>query len=212
MDKFKGTSRYILSYALREIVNAAIVLQRPLLLKGEPGTGKTELAQVIAEDLNLRLIRWNIKSPRIQSIGRGFAVLFAIAHSDSGLHTKDIIEELGLDRQTVYHILQSLSAIGVITKTGSGTLTLDTSNTNYTGTINLNGGTTVFSTINNLGAASTAINFDGGTLQYASGNTADISSRFVTLNAGGGTIDVGANYVAFASPIGGGGPGGSGGA
>lgn len=62
MDRFKGTQKYILSDALKEIVNAAIVLQRPLLLKGEPGTGKTELAQVIAEDLNLRLIRWNIKS------------------------------------------------------------------------------------------------------------------------------------------------------
>jgi MoxR-like ATPase len=62
MDRFKGTHNYILSDALKEIVNAAIVLQRPLLLKGEPGTGKTELAQVIAEDLNLRLIRWNIKS------------------------------------------------------------------------------------------------------------------------------------------------------
>jgi len=60
-----------------------------------------------------------ILKPRIQSIGRGFAVLFAIAHSDRGLHTKDIIEELGLDRQTVYHILQSLSAIGVITKTAN---------------------------------------------------------------------------------------------
>ena len=62
MERFKGTDRYILSDALREIVNAAIVLQRPLLLKGEPGTGKTELAHVIAEDLQLRLIRWNIKS------------------------------------------------------------------------------------------------------------------------------------------------------
>ena len=62
MDRFKGTHSYILSDALKEIVNAAIVLQRPLLLKGEPGTGKTELAQVIAEDLQLRLIRWNIKS------------------------------------------------------------------------------------------------------------------------------------------------------
>ena len=53
MDRFKGTDSYILSDALKEIVNAAIVLQRPLLLKGEPGTGKTELAQVIAEDLGL---------------------------------------------------------------------------------------------------------------------------------------------------------------
>jgi MoxR-like ATPase len=43
MDRFKGTSKYILSDALKEIVNAAIVLQRPLLLKGEPGTGKPNL-------------------------------------------------------------------------------------------------------------------------------------------------------------------------
>jgi len=62
MDRFKGVDSYILSGALRDIVNAAIVLQRPLLLKGEPGTGKTRLAETIAEDLGLRLIRWNIKS------------------------------------------------------------------------------------------------------------------------------------------------------
>jgi MoxR-like ATPase len=62
MNKFQGTDQYILSDSLKEIVNAAIVLQRPLLLKGEPGTGKTQLAQVIAEDLKLPLIRWNIKS------------------------------------------------------------------------------------------------------------------------------------------------------
>jgi MoxR-like ATPase len=62
MNRFKGISSYILSNALRDIVNASIVLQRPLLLKGEPGTGKTELALVIAQDLNLRLLRWNIKS------------------------------------------------------------------------------------------------------------------------------------------------------
>ncbi len=69
MDRFKGTSRYILSDALREIVNAAIVLQRPLLIKGEPGTGKTELSQVIAQDLDLRLIRWNVKSTSKASEG-----------------------------------------------------------------------------------------------------------------------------------------------
>jgi len=62
MDRFKGIDSYILSGALRDIVNAAIVLERPLLLKGEPGTGKTRLAEAIAEDLGLRLIRWNIKS------------------------------------------------------------------------------------------------------------------------------------------------------
>jgi MoxR-like ATPase len=62
MDRFKGIDSYILSGALKDIVNAAIALERPLLLKGEPGTGKTRLAEAIAEDLDLRLIRWNIKS------------------------------------------------------------------------------------------------------------------------------------------------------
>jgi MoxR-like ATPase len=89
MNKFKGTHRYILSDALREIVNAAIVLQRPLLLKGEPGTGKTELAQVIAEDLNLRLIRWNIKSTSKAS--DGLYVYDTVQRlNDSRFHDKNV--------------------------------------------------------------------------------------------------------------------------
>jgi MoxR-like ATPase len=89
MDKFKGTSRYILSNALTEIVNASIVLQRPLLLKGEPGTGKTELAQVIAEDLNLRLIRWNVKSTSKAS--DGLYVYDTVQRlNDSRFHDKDV--------------------------------------------------------------------------------------------------------------------------
>jgi len=62
MHGFKGTSTYITSKALRDVVNAAIVLGRPLLVKGEPGTGKTKLAAAIAEDLGMKLIIWNIKS------------------------------------------------------------------------------------------------------------------------------------------------------
>ena len=89
MDRFQGTSTYILSDALREIVNAAIVLKRPLLLKGEPGTGKTELAQVIAEDLNLRLIRWNIKSTSKAS--DGLYVYDTVQRlNDSRFHDKDV--------------------------------------------------------------------------------------------------------------------------
>jgi MoxR-like ATPase len=89
MDRFKGTSSYILSDALREIVNAAIVLQRPLLIKGEPGTGKTELAQVIAQDLNLRLIRWNIKSTSKAS--DGLYVYDTVQRlNDSRFHDKDV--------------------------------------------------------------------------------------------------------------------------
>jgi len=89
MDRFKGTSTYILSDALKEIVNAAIVLQRPLLLKGEPGTGKTELAQVIAADLNLRLIRWYIKSTSKAS--EGLYVYDTVQRlNDSRFHDKDV--------------------------------------------------------------------------------------------------------------------------
>jgi MoxR-like ATPase len=89
MERFKGTDTYILSDALREIVNAAIVLQRPLLLKGEPGTGKTELARVIAEDLGLELITWNIKSTSKAS--EGLYVYDTVQRlNDSRFHDKDV--------------------------------------------------------------------------------------------------------------------------
>ncbi|RLA79468.1 MAG: MoxR family ATPase [Deltaproteobacteria bacterium] len=62
MKRFEGTEDYIVSPELRENVNAAILLGRPFLVKGEPGTGKTLLAHAIAKDLGKRLIVWNIKS------------------------------------------------------------------------------------------------------------------------------------------------------
>lgn len=61
-DKFHGTHKYIVSEALRNDVNVAIALGRPLLVKGEPGTGKTLLAHNIALGLGKQLIVWNIKS------------------------------------------------------------------------------------------------------------------------------------------------------
>ncbi|MDA8188159.1 MAG: MoxR family ATPase, partial [Dehalococcoidales bacterium] len=61
-DKFQGTNKYIVSEALRNDVNVAIALGRPLLVKGEPGTGKTLLAHNIALGLGKQLIVWNIKS------------------------------------------------------------------------------------------------------------------------------------------------------
>ena len=60
--KFQGTQQYIATEDLQIAVNAAIVLQRPLLIKGEPGTGKTMLAEQVAESLGKRLIQWHIKS------------------------------------------------------------------------------------------------------------------------------------------------------
>jgi MoxR-like ATPase len=59
---FKGTENYIATEELQMAVNAAKTLQRPLLIKGEPGTGKTMLAEEVAEALNMDLIQWHIKS------------------------------------------------------------------------------------------------------------------------------------------------------
>ncbi|MGA2159277.1 MAG: MoxR family ATPase [Dehalococcoidia bacterium] len=61
-DQFKGSSDYVISDALKNAVNVSIVLQRPLLVRGEPGTGKTLLAHSIAKSLGKKLIVWNIKS------------------------------------------------------------------------------------------------------------------------------------------------------
>lgn len=60
--KFTGTDSYVASDDLRVAVNAAIALQRPLLIKGEPGTGKTVLAHEVAKALKAPLIEWHIKS------------------------------------------------------------------------------------------------------------------------------------------------------
>ena len=60
--KFEGTNDYVASADLLVAVNAAISLERPLLVKGEPGTGKTELARQVAASLDVPIIEWNIKS------------------------------------------------------------------------------------------------------------------------------------------------------
>lgn len=60
--KFEGTERYVATSDLQMAVNAAVTLQRPLLIKGEPGTGKTLLAEEVAGALGKRLIQWHIKS------------------------------------------------------------------------------------------------------------------------------------------------------
>ena len=60
--KFNGTESYVATDDLTMAVNAAVTLERPLLVKGEPGTGKTELARQVATALGLEMLEWNIKS------------------------------------------------------------------------------------------------------------------------------------------------------
>ncbi|MCB2136885.1 MAG: MoxR family ATPase, partial [Rhodobacteraceae bacterium] len=60
--KFSGTDHYVATEDLTVAVNASVALERPLLVKGEPGTGKTELARQVALSLDLPMIEWHIKS------------------------------------------------------------------------------------------------------------------------------------------------------
>ncbi len=67
--RFHGTDRYLTNDALEAAVNCAIALERPLLVRGEPGTGKTLLAEAIAEGLGLELLTWHVKSTTKASEG-----------------------------------------------------------------------------------------------------------------------------------------------
>ena len=60
--RFSGTESYLVTPELRDSVNVAIALEKPLLIRGEPGTGKTVLAEAIAENLVMELLTWHIKS------------------------------------------------------------------------------------------------------------------------------------------------------
>lgn len=82
-DRFSGASKYIADDELIASVNAAVALQRPLLVKGEPGTGKTLLAQAVAESLSMPLISWHVKST---------------TRAVDGLYTYDVVQRLNDSR------------------------------------------------------------------------------------------------------------------
>jgi len=77
--KFRGTDTYLTSEALESAVECAMVLERPLLVRGEPGTGKTLLAEAVSESLGAELIRWQVKST---------------TRAQDGLYVYDTVERL----------------------------------------------------------------------------------------------------------------------
>lgn len=78
-EGFEGSNDYVVSEELMRAVNISIALQKPLLIKGEPGTGKTMLAQAISKTLNKKLIIWNIKST---------------TKAQDGLYVYDVVQRL----------------------------------------------------------------------------------------------------------------------
>ncbi|WP_302173313.1 MoxR family ATPase [uncultured Hydrogenophaga sp.] len=92
--KFQGTQNYVATQDLMLAVNAAITLKRPLLVKGEPGTGKTLLAEEVAQALDMPLLQWHIKSTT--KAQQGLYEYDAVSRlRDSQLNTPDSAQRVG---------------------------------------------------------------------------------------------------------------------
>ena len=154
----------------------------------------------------------NVSSTYQEQLGLGDQVLFNDAASGIGtitvtLNTNVTPASLLFSNVTKNYVLTGTSNIlgtTALIKNGAGTLTLQNTNS-YSGGTYLNGGILNFTSLNNLGTG--GINFSNGTLQFASGNTTDISTRTVWFG-GAGTIDTAGNNVTLANRIGNSGPGG----
>ena len=79
LNSFNGSNDYVASEELMRAVNIAVALEKPLLIKGEPGTGKTMLAQSVAKALGKKLVIWNIKST---------------TKAQDGLYVYDVVQRL----------------------------------------------------------------------------------------------------------------------
>lgn len=114
---------------------------------------------------------------------------------------------LVFNRTNSYTPTQNISGTGQVTQAGTGETIFTTNVNTYSGATNLNAGTLTFSSLGSLGSG-TALNFNGGALNWATGNTDDISGRTVTLNSPGGILNTNGGNITLANPIGNGGAGG----
>ena len=103
---FEGSKNYVASEELMRSVNIAIALQKPLLIKGEPGTGKTMLAEAISQALGKKLIIWNIKST---------------TKAQDGLYVYDVVCMIPSSAMRAWMISANMSSLASLAKRSTAT-------------------------------------------------------------------------------------------
>ena len=184
------------TYSGNTLVNNGVALQMGVVNALPTGTAVTMTVGASASNFNLAGFNQSIGSLTETSGGDGThgAVLLGVATLTTG------------NDNTNTSFAGVITGSGGVSKVGLGTWTITGSST-YTGSTTLTAGMINANSLAALGAG-TAVNFGGGTLQYATGKTFDISTRTISLAAGGGTIDTNGNNIVLANSIGNNGPGG----